>query len=364
MAGSLEMNADFASWYTNCFMEEGPKREMRWKGVLDVAKSANPQTIEVLARLAFDTPTAASGRKSEVLTETYQKLILEISGGDTSFEPAKSARELQVLAASVLCQLFATSPDAALVVTTSSVGGHRKPDLPMDLFGAAGSALATLSTRKHARTTIEQLKLQAPKLDQVVPPEMATSMDPGMWKTQLEKLRDATSVSLSRLVSRQNSVVEALHKQIVINEEELQMLWWLFGGFSYHLGVPFSEIDPTKKPLILARELVEMTTISPGPSSIRSILARANIGLEMVKISEMVNAVEIEWAKSSSGSKAISPVTTPIHFALEQRVEMNSNEAWQAAWASLTGLSAEITLPALTVAELFYREHLFLSVDA
>jgi hypothetical protein len=57
-------------------------------------------------------------------------------------------------------------------------------------------------------------------------------------------------------------------------------------------------------------------------------------------------------------------VTTPIHFALEQRAELGSTETWLAAWSGLTGLPIDLELPAIELAKLFYREHVFLNVSA
>lgn len=363
MAKVPEMNADFARWYSESFMDEGPRREMRWKGIVDVASKAGHVTAEILARLAFQTPVPASGRKTENLAEAYEKLIRTISGGDASFDPAQSARELQVLAAAGLVRLVETLPDAALIVTTASFGGFRKVDLPMDLVGTAKKGLLSLSARKHARTAIEELKLAAPKVDFTVGPEAMQSMDPNQWSVQLDRLRDATTASIERVIVGQNRVVEALHRQISLDEEELQMLWWLIGGFNRQLELPFSSIDANIRPLALAQELGEMTVVSPGPASIRAILARAGVGTEKVRLSAVVNAVDLDWAKSTSEPKLVSPATTPIHFALEQRAEQGSNDTWQAGWSGLTGLSAETELPSLDLAELFYREHIFINVS-
>ena len=364
MAKMPEMNSDFARWYSESFMDEGAKRETRWKGVVDVTAKADHLTAEVLTRLAFQTPVPASGRKSEDLGGTYSKVIPLICGGDAGFDPAHSARELQFLAAAALIRLVAKLPDAALIVTTASFGGSRNPELPMDLAGAAEKGLLTLSARKHARTGLAELQLAAPKVEFAVTAEALQSMDPTLWKVQLDNLHGATLASIDSVVMAQNRVVELLHKQISLDEEELQMLWWLLGGFSRRLDKPFTEIDSIVRPLALASELGEMTAVSPGPVSIRAMLSRAGVGTGELKLADVVNAVDIGWAKSASDSKLVSPVSTPIHFALEQRVELGSDDTWQSIWSGLTGLSVDAALPAVKLAELFYREHLFINVVA
>jgi hypothetical protein len=364
MAQVEGMDANFARWYAESLMEEGSIRDLRWKGVVEASKNANHVTAEVLARLAFKTVVPAFGRKTEELQDAYDKLIPIICGGESGFNPIQSARELQILAAAALVRLVESLPDAALIVTTVSFAGNRTADLPMDLLGIAENSLVSLSARKHARTKVDELKLAAPKVNFAVSPEALQSMEPAQWQAQFAKLCDATSASIERVVAGQNKVFQALHKQVILDEEELQMLWWLLGAFSQQANLAFTEMKPKIRPLTLAYELGEMTAVSPGPASIRAMLARASIGQEDLKLADAINAVELEWARSASSSSNVSPATTPIHYALEQRGELASDEAWQAGWSSLTGISANVSLPALKLAELFYREYLFLNVGS
>lgn len=362
MAGLPQMTTDFARWYAEAFMDEGARRDMRWKGVVDVAEDADHETVEVLTRLAFPTPVPASGRKSEKLADAYSSLVKAISGGDATFDPSHSGRELQVLAAAVLAQLVSTMPDAALIVTTASMAGTRKPELPMDLEGLAEEGLANLSERKHVRQDLAEIQIASPKINYKANTETLQTMDPIQIQVEFERLHSATSAAIERVVTGQNRVVKALLHRQELDEEELQMLWWLTGGYSHVGKKPFLKIEEKVRPLILAHELASMTAVSPGPRSVRAMLQRAGVGTAKLKLADAVNAHSTEWAKMVSDSSLISPVTTPIHFALEQRAELASTDTWQAAWAGLTGLPIDLQLPAITLAELFYREHIFLNV--
>lgn len=364
MAKLPVMSSDFAAWYAGTFMENGARRDLRWKGVVELAAKATHLTVEVLARLAFRTVVPASGRKGESLGEEYASVLSTISGGDPEFDGARDERELQVLAAATLIQLWGTMPDAALVSTTAAVGGLRKVDLPMDLVGLAEGALVSLSARKHIRQDEDEFIVAAPKVAFAVDNENLATMQYEQFRVHFEKLHVATSSAIERLIAAQNRVVKELHGRIRLGEEELQMLWWLTGGFSGSANRPFSKVPEPARPLILARELGELTNVSPGPASIRAILGRAGVGSGKVKIADAVNSVDAEWARSASTSQLVSPATTPIHFALEQRSEMGSTDAWQAGWSSLTGLPVGAQLPSANLAELFYREHVFLTVEA
>lgn len=358
------MDTHFARWYAECFMEEGAKRDLRWQGIVDVSSRGTFATVEVLARLAFQTPVPASGRKSENIQEEYTDIVTKISGGDSTFDPGNSVRELQILAASALIQMFSRLPDAAIVVTTSSMGGLRKPILPMDLVGLAENSLVTLSARKHTRTSIDTLDVATSAIDYTFDSVAQPTVGTEQIKSEFSRLHAATSATIKHIVEGQNQVVEALRRRIELDEEELQMLWWLLGGYSTSTDTPFAKIDGKFRSLVLAQELGEMTAVSPGPTSIRAMLSRAGINTSKLKLSDVVNAPSLKWAQSVSKSKMISPVTTPIHFALEQRAELGTSDMWQASWSGFTGIHADSQLPAVKIGELFYREYVFLYVNA
>ncbi|MBH1817147.1 hypothetical protein JAK53_00065 [Stenotrophomonas maltophilia] len=364
MAKLQGMSSNFAKWYSDAFMDDGDRRDMRWNGLVELAGKANHVTIEVLARLAFQTAVPAFGRKGESLDDEYKAVVSTISGDDSQFDGARDVRELQLLAAATLERLLGTMPDAALVITTAAVGGLRRPDLPMDLVGMAENAIVALSASKHIRQKDDEVILSAPKVEFEVDADELATMQPEKIKVHFEELRTETSTAIERVVAGQNRVVKELYRRIRLGEEELQMLWWLTGGHSRTVEKPFSKVPDLARPLILAQELGELTSIAPGPGSIRAMLGRAGVGTGKVRLIDAVNTVDAAWAKSVSTSQLVSPATTPIHFALEQRSEMGSTDAWQAGWSSLTGLSLEAQLPSSKLAELFYREHIFLNVES
>jgi hypothetical protein len=355
-----EMSTAFAAWYGQTFMDEGTVRAARWKGVVETAAGANYRTVEVLLRLAFGIGEAA-GTKNEDLSEKYQAVLGAIGGDGKTFDPIAARRELQVLAAAVLVQLFATLADAPLGVLTTSFGGARKPDLPMDLVGLARNALLSLTRAKHARPDAKDLELTVPKVEFELSQAATQSMDPVTWKAELDRLRDATRAATRAIVEGQNRIVRRLSLQTELGHEELQMLWWLIGEHS-DVGKPFAKLDSAARPLLLANELARMTKASPGPASIAAMLTRAGVADKAMPVRDAVNAVELEWAKNVTTSTNISAVSTPLHFALEKRAEIGTNDGWQPSWTALTGLPAEASMSAIRLAELFYREHLYIHV--
>ena len=363
MATKPEMNADFSRWYAEAFMDEGPIRAARWKGVVDTAAAADHETVEVLARYAFATAAPANGGKNKALAEAHQVILSTISGNGTSLDPQGSRRELQLLSAAVLIRLFSTLPDSAIVVLNASFEGQRTVDLPMDLAGLAKRALVELSRKKHERSDAKGFEIGVPKVDFEVTPEALATMGADQWKGELDRLRDATRTATRAVVDGQNRVTKMLLRQIALGEEELQMLWWLIGAHSSIASSPFTQVGTALKPLVFGKELGQLTSVSPGPASVMALLSRAGIAGDALKVSDAANAADVDWSKEVTQSDRVSPVTTPLHFALEKRVEVGANDAWLPVWVSMTGLPADASLPAVKLAELFYREHLFLYVN-
>lgn len=364
MAKTPEMDADFARWYAEAFMDEGQIRAARWKGVVDTAAAATFETTEVLCRYAFVTAAPADGGKNESIAATHQAVLSTIGGSSTQINPSTSHRELQILSAAVLVRLFPTLPDAAIAVLNASFGGQRTVDLPMDLVGLANRSMGEHSRRKHARPGAKDFEVAAPKIDFEVPEAALAEMEPDQLKGELENLRAASQAAIRAGVEDQNRVVQLLARQIALGEEELQMLWWLIGSYSRVADAPFTKVDTPLKPLAFGKELGQLTKVSPGPASLTALLSRAGLADKPVKVVDAVNAADPDWIREITKSKHISPVTSPLHFALEKRVEVGSDEAWAPIWASMTGLPSNASMPAVNLAEHVYREHLFLNVDS
>lgn len=363
-AKAPEMTADFARWYADAFMIEGTTREKRWKGVVDVAAKDDWRAAEVLVRLAFPTSVPAGGTKTEDLGDAYQAVLTTIAGGGAPLDPTQSARELQVLAAAALAQAFAGSADAAIAVCTASFGGARKPELPMDLPALAERALEELALKRHDRINEKDVQSNAPNVDFAVSAEAQGSMEPALWKGELDRLRVAAATAISSVVSSQNDVAIRLHRQAKLDQEELQMLWWLIGEHSRVSNASFANVTPNARPLVFGCELARMTSVSPGPVSVQAMLIRAGVAASDVSVEDIINAVGLDWAKERSQAKAISPVTTPLHFALEKRGEVGTTDSWQPGWAGITGISPDLKRPAIDFALQFYREFLFLHVGS
>jgi hypothetical protein len=153
--------------------------------------------------------------------------------------------------------------------------------------------------------------------------------------------------------------IRAANTFISIQDEELQMLWWLFGERSYDLDCAFSAIPAEAQALVLAKELADKTEFLPGPISAKALLSRAGIkDRKKVTIPDAVNRCDSAWLASLVNDSRASPVSQPIHFAIQRKRETGDQTSWVAGWAAAAGVEADRAVSALTLGNLFYRERL------
>ena len=75
----------------------------------EIAANVDKAYVEVLVRLAFGTKAPAGGNKEPKLVEKLAAFHTALRNHDDTYDPA-AAREVRVLAASVLAQLFELIP--------------------------------------------------------------------------------------------------------------------------------------------------------------------------------------------------------------------------------------------------------------
>jgi hypothetical protein len=161
-------------------------------------------------------------------------------------------------------------------------------------------------------------------------------------KTKLQEQPDATGMSaaLDLAAESANLVLETVGKVlsasvektgtfIAIQDEELELLWWVFGERSDDLNQPFKDVPVKVQPLVFAKELASATKFLPGPASIKSLLSRAGLkDNQKVTIPDAVNACDAGWLVSLAAQSDISTLVQPIHFAIRRKLETGDEASW------------------------------------
>lgn len=358
---SQAMHQDFARWYAAVNLgDDTARRDTRWEGILKVVNAADRITVEALLRLAFGGRAAPAPQAVQSIREAFRS-------ADETFEMSGNSRELQVLAGAALAVLMedpnkSAGAIAALGVTTASLAGARKSDLPMNLAELGEAAIISQAGGNRNRPTFSSyLSAEPPKIEfDKAAEKVREQFDPDSVATAFALAADSARLGMRALAQRQAGALRAVDRFIRIQDEELQMLWWLIGQRSQNYDCALEDVPADARPFVFASELADCTEILPGPPSVRALLSRAGLTeRRKLAITAAVNAPRADWLEGLVGEDP-SPLSTPLHYAIKRQLETGAGEAWVAGWAASCSLDPGYALPSLTLGELFYRERLIL----
>ena len=353
------IHPDFARWYGAVELHTDQSDcQARWNGVAAIVESADRDDVEVLIRLAFRT-------RQPAVSVAVQKIRQAFRDADDMFTMQGNDRELEVLASACLVALMDVGDDtgaaAALAVTTTALGGARKPNVPMDLCTLAETAIDCIAEANRQRPTLEDYSFaESPKFD--FRKATAKVRETPNWDGVAEAFTLAAGdvrTAIRAVAQRQENVFQTVNQFVSIQDEELQMLWWLTGRRSWDYSCPFDAVPIAAQPLVFAKELADSTEFLPGPTSVEALLSRA--GLEESKrcmIPKAINATDPGWLAEVVGEDDPSPVSSPLHFAIKRQLETGAGDTWVSGWAAATSVGAEQTVSPLRLGVLFYRERL------
>ena len=348
------MQHNFSSWYSSMsFQQDASLTAKRWDAILAHVEAMDKSSLALLARLAFRL-------KPQMGSAEVAELRKALAGEATP----PGDEELIMLSASALAAAMDSERDgvsalAATVVACVSCGGMRKLQQPMDLVGLSNNALRRLSETSRRRPSLEQVKFVGPAVD-MTDAALQQALSEASLQNAVQALIGATNKAISAMARRQRVFEAAVQRYVNIQDEELDILWWLEGKHSFDLGLNFSEVTPQQLPLAVARELAALTKVLPGPPALSSLLTRTGVlDSRPQSIPDAVQGMPAAWlnqAVDKLATEGISPTLTPILFSMQRRHEVLGTDDWIAAWCTTTGLTREAQMSPLHFAAAAYRE--------
>lgn len=329
---------------------EADIQTLRWGQVQAIAKAPSAADLTSLVGLAFKLKQPESS-KSEIRTKFSKEA------------PAPGDAELAMLAGSSLAVAMQgrgaiAAKTAGFVMATTAVG-QRVPNLPMPLVAIAEQALSDLAETARQRPQAQSIQ-PMPVVNVKGALEANPAFDQPSIHAVFNLLGQDFQKALQNIVSRQKQFETAMQGYIKVQDEELNVLWWLHGGHSELANVPFGELPAAQRPLVLAAELSVLSTVLPGPPSLAALLSRAGIEHSAVtSVEAAVDALPVRLLKEllpESDHSKVSPATTPILEAVRRRLEIDGQNGWTVGWDSVTGLAHKQELSALKFAQSAFLE--------
>jgi len=237
------MRDEFPRWYR--LVNVSANRELlqaRWKGVVGLVENADAKSIETMLAVALRTKQRPQAANLAALRQRFK-------AADDLFDMEGNDRELEVLSGAALATLFDDNSDssarAALATTTASCFGVRTADFPLDLAMAAEAAISRISEARRKRPDLSGSIIR--RINQVgLDPDSINNLQQNITAetviAALTSLAKQAGAASSELIRSIDSVLRSINSFTAIQDEELQMLWWLFGSRSKTMDRPFSNI--------------------------------------------------------------------------------------------------------------------------
>jgi len=343
------------------FNSTDPRLRDLWDAAINVQGLMSKPLIEAMVRCAFGSKQRPEAAELSVVVDAMKE-------ADDTFDAETMRRELEVLCASILAEVLLESGEnasfAALAICGAGIADLRSAEVPFELHTLAETTLARLSVERRPDTrNALGLKLPAPPSLKAVTAKLNEGVNGANISAAFKLFSDELLHFHSDLEQRWNTDAEAIRASVLSLEEEIQMLWWLLGERCWVLDTPFANVPSNASPLALAYDLFEMTQSLPGPQSVKALLSRAMKGPEATSIVSAANALNPDFARRIVQGNRPSPVTTPIHFAIERRLETGDHEAWVAGWSAASEIDVKRNLSAVDLGAGFYKERLYLCFE-
>lgn len=174
-------------------------------------------------------------------------------------------------------------------------------------------------------------------------------------------VKAATSAA-SRATSPTERLVPILQRRLAAAEEEINLLWWIIGGYSEIANRPFDAVPNHALACVTGIELVSLLQLHcPLPSN-RAILSRIlqDRAQETSTIADAVPAtldeVGEEWLPETDGHALLSVISAAREF-----VNLKRAPVWKEAVASRWGVDAMASVANQDLADRICTELLFLA---
>lgn len=343
------MHKEFADWYRTASLEpKGDTLEVRWKAIDKFIGKADEKELLALVRVFLGIAT------EKVVIDKFADAIRK---ADATFPALGNELELRVLAGAACVACFenaeqdrGTSEMVALAVTSGSFRRRRKNLIVPRIFEICEAMLVERSANRFAdmQDAID-LAGAAAELKKV-----CTGANTG---THMEK---PMAVFLDRLKEK----LEASDARQRLLQEEANVLWWLFGGYSRELKLPFEKVVSAALPLIAGHELAALVEARPGPVAFPGLLGRVlngNAKQSKYNLAEAVNAAPAQWREAA---RAKTPEWMfdfcPVRVAIKRSLEVQDGKSWVKPTEGATGLPISQKIDGLELAIQCFREALLL----
>jgi len=340
------MHKFFSEWYRVVSLQpDGALLEKRWQGIEKAVQSADFSGMLELIRIFFSIPV-----KDNEYAERYR---LVFQGIDPAFMMRGNDLEVAVLSgASIVHCLEARKPEYADAIALASIAANCKgmrtqPPIPEVI----------MLCEQHLSQRSAQLRSLGP-VPEIVPLDLTETYDAN------------SGAQLRQFAESAVSAIGYLHRKMQLQEEETNILWWLFGGHSRDMDKRMADVGLPAACLVIGKELADLTLILPGPLSATAFMDKMFLSIKQenrkqTTIKDAVNACPREWRTKWISKRDIQSIDDfcPIHLAVSKSLQTDGTVDWLPAYEKSAGVEVKSRIDPLEIAMQVYHESLFFSAS-
>lgn len=138
---------------------------------------------------------------------------------------------------------------------------------------------------------------------------------------------------------------EAIERNLRTDQEELQILWWVFGSHSTSLGSSFQDIDLPERVMASASELAELVILPPTKGSVQFLHAvlKDDRPLTLRRLMEPCDssllASVVRHREAAAAVLSNHPALLPLTWVSCRRVDSGMAPGWEAEFEQKTHIS-------------------------
>jgi hypothetical protein len=356
------MLTQFPDWFM--MVHPDPSSDLvdrRWSFIEDISSEISFEDIIELARMYYGKPC-----RSKEFVEEFPALVQK---HDSAFAPTHHKREIALLAGVVLANLATESNLCIFSALCPQFYGLAKNQSD---FVKTFTPFIENVLSDRARKLRSKIKTISNELKQFALPDLNALTSP--WEpAKFPQNGQTISTHINNLFANVKDIydsISVLTNERLLYAEESDILWWLVGGYSRDLQLPF-ENNNSSLPLIIGKELAEMVSVLPGPYSANAILERALLqsknGKDKITIESLLSALPPKWLSMYTSELTafnifeVSPIDLlPIHWSILRVSEDNSLASWHSSFENIFGIATKAETTPLIIAGQMYRECLLI----
>ncbi len=357
------MHKYFPEWYQQAVLEPtDDELEKCWQGVETISQEMDAEQCINVVRLFFGIPFSASVFNDR-FSESFQKF-------DPNFPMRDNLVLLKVLAGAVIVNIMdehgkQTANVTALSTLCANSHGAR-PSVPIsDVIDYAQKYIPEHSVKLSSVSANLPLKATGKEWKQTLEGFIEA------WTSdEAEPKQDAISAPFQRiakLINGQLDTIRLLDQQLQLQQEETDILWWVFSEYSNDLETPYADLDLPIACLVAGKELADLVTYPPGPRYAKGILLKvlqtvSQDNTEAIKLCDAINASDREWREKLLKYENLDRILDiiPIHVAASKSLETTRKTTWYDAFMTANGFKASHTFQAIDLAWQSYLERMLL----